>query len=119
MNLIRAGEASGALDDVLLRLGKYQEQMAEVREKVISALLYPLIVMCVAICAIVFFMLVMVPHFAMMFKEMGRTLPLPTRILISISDVFTGLLVGWRPLDCRRGNGVSHPRPHAGGAAGD
>ena len=90
VNLIRAGEASGALDDVLLRLGKYQEQMAEVREKVTSALLYPVIVICVAICAIVFFMLVMVPHFAMMFKEMGRTLPLPTRILIGVSDIFTG-----------------------------
>jgi len=90
VNLIRAGEASGALDDVLLRLGKHQEQMAEVREKVVSALLYPLIVMCVAICAICFFMMVMIPRFAMMFKEMGRTLPLPTRILIDISDAFTG-----------------------------
>ena len=90
VNLIRAGEASGALDDVLLRLGKHQEQMAEVREKVVSALLYPLIVMCVAVCAICFFMMVMIPRFAMMFKEMGRTLPLPTRILIDISDAFTG-----------------------------
>jgi type IV pilus assembly protein PilC len=90
VNLIRAGEASGALDDVLLRLGKHQEQMAEVREKVVGALLYPLIVMCVAICAICFFMMVMIPRFAMMFKEMGRTLPLPTRILIDVSDAFTG-----------------------------
>ena len=88
VNLIKAGEASGQLDDVLLRLGKHQEQMADVREKVLSALLYPLIIVCVAICAIVFFMLVMVPRFSTMFKEMGRTMPLPTRILIGISDGF-------------------------------
>jgi type II secretory pathway component PulF len=88
VNLIKAGEASGQLDDVLLRLGKHQEQMAEVREKVLSALLYPLIIVCVAIGAIVFFMLVMVPRFSTMFKEMGRTMPLPTRILIGVSDGF-------------------------------
>jgi len=90
VNLIKAGEASGALDDVLLRLGKHQQQMAEVREKVVGALLYPLVIVCVGILVIVFFMLVMVPRFAMMFKEMGRTMPLPTRILIGISDGFIG-----------------------------
>ena len=89
VNLIKAGEASGALDDVLQRLAKHQEQMAEVRERVVGALLYPLIIVCVGICTITFFMLVMVPRFAMMFKEMGRTLPLPTRILIGVSDAFT------------------------------
>ncbi len=88
VNLIKAGEASGALDDVLLRLGKHQEQMAEVREKVLGALIYPLIVVCVGICTIVFFMMVMVPKFAGMFKEMGSTMPLPTRVLIGISDAF-------------------------------
>ena len=90
VNLIKAGEASGALDSVLLRLGKHQQQMAEVREKVVGALLYPLVIVCVGILVIVFFMLVMVPRFAMMFKEMGRTMPLPTRILIGISDAFVG-----------------------------
>ena len=90
VNLIKAGEASGALDDVLLRLGKHQQQMAEVREKVVGALLYPLVIVCVGILVIIFFMLVMVPRFAMMFKEMGRTMPLPTRILIGISDAFVG-----------------------------
>ena len=89
VNLIKAGEASGSLDEVLLRLAKHQEQMAEVREKVVGALLYPLIVVGVGICTVIFFMLVMVPRFAMMFKEMGRTLPLPTRILIGISGAFT------------------------------
>jgi type IV pilus assembly protein PilC len=88
VNLIKAGEASGSLDEVLLRLGKHQQQMAEVREKVVGALLYPLIIVSVGICTIVFFMLVMVPRFAKMFEEMGRTMPLPTRILIGISNGF-------------------------------
>jgi type II secretory pathway component PulF len=88
VNLIKAGEASGSLDDVLLRLGKHQEQMAEVREKVVGALIYPLIIVAVGICTIIFFMLVMVPRFSSMFKEMGTTMPLPTRILIGISDKF-------------------------------
>jgi type II secretory pathway component PulF len=88
VNLIKAGEASGSLDDVLLRLGKHQEQMAEVREKVIGALIYPLIIVAVGICTIIFFMLVMVPRFSAMFKEMGTTMPLPTRILIGVSDKF-------------------------------
>jgi type II secretory pathway component PulF len=88
VNMIKAGEASGALDDVLLRLGKHQEQMAEVREKVLGALIYPMIVVSVGICTIIFFMMVMVPKFAGMFKEMGSTMPLPTRILIGISDAF-------------------------------
>jgi type II secretory pathway component PulF len=88
VNLIRAGEASGSLDDVLLRLGKHQEQMAEVREKVVGALIYPLIIAGVGICTIIFFMLVMVPRFSAMFKEMGATMPLPTRILIGVSDKF-------------------------------
>ncbi|MGO9526153.1 MAG: type II secretion system F family protein [Verrucomicrobiia bacterium] len=88
VNLIKAGEASGSLDDVLLRLGKHQEQMAELREKVVGALIYPLIIVAVGICTIVFFMLVMVPKFSAMFKEMGTTMPLPTRILIGISDKF-------------------------------
>src|SRR5271155_1284114 len=88
VNLIKAGEASGSLDEVLLRLGKHQQQMAEVREKVVGALLYPLIIVAVGICTIIFFMLVMVPRFSAMFKEMGTTMPLPTRILIWISDKF-------------------------------
>ncbi len=89
VNLIKAGEASGALDNVLLRLGKHQEQMAEVREKVVGALIYPVIIVGVGIGTIIFFMLVMVPKFATMFKEMGSTMPLPTRILIGISNAFT------------------------------
>jgi type II secretory pathway component PulF len=89
VNLIRAGETSGTLPEILARLTRHFEQMAEVREKVISALIYPVLVVVVGIGTIIFFMMVMVPRFAQMFKEMGRAMPLPTRILIGISDTVT------------------------------
>ncbi len=96
VNLVRAGEASGALDGVLERLTKHYEQVGEVREKVVAALIYPAIVSGVGVATIIFFMTVMVPKFAQMFKEMHRTMPLPTRILIGVSDV--ALTFWWVPL---------------------
>jgi len=89
VNLVKAGEASGTLEDVLERLRRHYEQTGEVREKVVGAMIYPMIIVLVGIGTITFFMTVMVPRFATMFKEMGRTMPLPTRILIAISDGFT------------------------------
>ena len=89
VNLVKAGEASGALADVLVRLCKYQEQAGEVREKVIGALIYPLIVVLAGIGAIIFFMTFMVPRFVVMFSEMQTTMPLPTRVLIGVSHAFT------------------------------
>jgi general secretion pathway protein F len=86
VNLIRAGEASGTLDQVLVRLVHHYEQAAEVRERVVSAMIYPLIVVSVGIGTIIFFMTFMVPKFAIMFKEMRATMPLPTRMLIAFSD---------------------------------
>lgn len=89
VNLIKAGEASGTLDDVLIRLGKHQEQAGEIREKVVGALIYPVIVVLAGLGAIIFFMTFMVPRFVVMFREMRTTMPLPTRVLIGISDAFT------------------------------
>ena len=96
VNLVKAGEASGALDGVLERLTKHYEQAGEVREKVVTALIYPLIVSLVGLGTIIFFMTVMVPKFAQMFKEMHRTMPLPTRVLIALSDL--ALTFWWVPL---------------------
>lgn len=89
VNLVRAGEASGTLDEVLIRLKKHQEENAELREKVFGALIYPVIVVLAGIGAIIFFMTFMVPRFVVMFKEMRTTMPLPTRILIGASNAFT------------------------------
>jgi type II secretion system protein F len=89
VNLVKAGEASGTLDEVLERLRRHYEQTGEAREKVVSALIYPLIIVCVGIGTIVFFMTFMVPKFAKMFEEMRTTMPLPTRMLIAASHAFT------------------------------
>jgi type II secretory pathway component PulF len=100
VNMVKAGEASGTLDEVLIRLTKHYEQAGEVKEKVVAALVYPLIIVGAGLCTTIFFMTFMVPRFAQMFKEMRRTMPLPTQILIWISDGFTAywwvgaLLVG-------------------------
>ncbi len=89
VNLVKAGEASGTLDEVLVRLAKHQEQAGEIREKVIGALIYPLVVVLGGVGAIIFFMTFMVPRFVVMFREMRATMPLATRILIACSDAFT------------------------------
>lgn len=96
VNLVRAGEASGRLEDVLERLTKHYEQVGEIRDKVVTALIYPAIVGTVGLCTIVFFMTVMVPRFAQMFKEINRVMPLPTRILIAVSDLV--LTFWWVPV---------------------
>lgn len=89
VNLVRAGEASGTLDEVLIRLAKYSEQAGEMKEKVVGALIYPCIVVTAGIGAIIFFMTFMVPRFVNMFREMHTTMPLPTRVLIAVSGAFT------------------------------
>jgi type II secretion system protein F len=89
VNLVKAGEASGTLDEVLIRLGKHQEQASEIREKVVGALIYPVIVVLAGIGAVIFFMTFMVPRFVVMFREMKTTMPLPTQVLIAISDAFS------------------------------
>ena len=96
VNLVKAGEASGTLDGVLERLVTHYEQVGEVREKVVTAMIYPVIVSSVGVGTIIFFMTVMVPRFAQMFKEMNRVMPLPTRILIGLSDLF--LHFWWVPV---------------------
>jgi len=90
VNLIKAGEASGGLEQVLDRLRQHYERVGNIREKIVGALLYPLIVVVAGIGTMIFFMTFMVPRFAQMFKEMRQTMPLPTRILIGVSDAVSG-----------------------------
>jgi type II secretory pathway component PulF len=93
ISLIRSGEASGNQPEVMERIVKHYERLQEVKEKVIMALVYPCIVLVVGIGTLVFAMLFVIPKFADIFKELGSTLPLPTRILMGLS---TGLIAyGW------------------------
>lgn len=86
INMARAGEASGMLDDVLDRLATYLEKQASLTRKIRSSLIYPAVVVTMAIGITVFLLLKVVPTFKSIFDMLGGQLPLPTRILIGISE---------------------------------
>ncbi len=88
VNMVRAGEASGALDAVLSRLADYLEQTQELRETVKSALVYPSILVVVAALSLVVLLMFVVPQFKQLFADLGAALPLPTQIVIGIGDTF-------------------------------
>ena len=90
VNMVRAGEQSGALGEVLKRLSDHYERFAEVQQKFVSSLIYPAVVGCVGIVIIVFFMSYMLPKFMSIFDGMQVQLPAATRLLISISNLFSG-----------------------------
>jgi len=89
VNMVRAGESSGALVAVLRRMATHFQQFAEVQAKFKSAMIYPVMVICVGILLVVFFMTVMMPKFIEIFEGFNIPLPLPTRILIGLSAMFT------------------------------
>jgi len=95
VSMVRAGEASGQLSQVLERLVLHYERVQEAREKVLMALIYPAIVLTFGGATLVFAMVFVVPRFTAIFAELGSTLPLPTLILIKVSRFLMhyGLLV--------------------------
>ena len=92
-NMLRAGEASGAMIEVLRRLGDHYERDDNMRGKIKSALSYPVIVLCFGVVAVIGALVWIIPQFQKVFDSMGASLPLPTRILIGLSDLFIGY--GW------------------------
>ena len=89
VNMVKAGESSGALVDVLRRMADHFEKFAQVQAKFTSALIYPALVCCVGVGMIVFFLTVMLPKFMSLFGDVGfKRLPMMTVILINISDAF-------------------------------
>jgi type II secretory pathway component PulF len=89
VNMVRAGEQSGALEEVLRRLSSHYERFAEVRTKFISALIYPAMVMGVGVVIIFFFMTFMLPKFMEIFTGMNVELPAATKFLVSMSNIFS------------------------------
>src|SRR5262249_19726276 len=85
----RAGESSGALVEVLRRMAAHFQQFAEVQSKMATAMIYPVMVCCVGIGLVLFFIYFMLPKFIDMFTGFGVELPLPPRMLIKVSYVFT------------------------------
>jgi len=92
IQMIKAGESSGNMDLVLHRLATYLEKMAELRSKVIHALIYPSVVIAVTIGVISVIMLFVIPKFAEIYQSAGKALPAPTQLLINISHNFGKIL---------------------------
>jgi type II secretory pathway component PulF len=90
VNMVRAGEQSGSLVEVLQRMADHFNQFAEVQAKLTSALIYPMMVICGGILLIAFFMFVMMPQFTTIFNGFNIDLPLPTRMLIGVSKFLLG-----------------------------
>lgn len=87
INMVAAGEASGTLDKSLEVMAVHFEKDSKTRQKVKSALRYPIIVCIVAVIVVIILLVVVVPTFVGIFETSGAALPLPTRILIGMSDV--------------------------------
>ena len=85
-NMVEVGEAGGILDVVFQRLAAYIEKTAALKRKVKGALVYPASILAVAVLVIVFMLTFVIPTFAAMFRDMGAELPMPTRIVIWLSD---------------------------------
>jgi type IV pilus assembly protein PilC len=92
VNMVRAGEAGGVLELVLDRLAQFQEKSIRTIKKVKSAMIYPSVIMVVAVGIVTLLMMVVVPQFQSIFQQMlrGTPLPTPTQIIIDVSGVFSG-----------------------------
>lgn len=88
VNMVRAGEASGTLGPVLERISEFQERSAELRSSVQSALLYPIVLVAVAIVAVLTMIFFVVPKFETTFRQFGKALPPATENLLAISHWF-------------------------------
>jgi len=86
INMVKAGEQSGALMEVLRRMADHFERFAEVQSKFKSAMIYPAFVCCVGIAISIFFMTVMLPSFMQIFEGMHMKLPLMTQILMDFNN---------------------------------
>ena len=101
INLIRSGEISGALEKVLRRLADFYEQHDDIRTKIKAALAYPIFVTSVGILTIVVLLVFVIPRITSIFVDVGQSLPLITRFLITTSNfladywwIFAALIVG-------------------------
>ncbi|MGM0568455.1 MAG: type II secretion system F family protein [Elusimicrobiota bacterium] len=107
VNMVKAGELGGILDIILQRLADYLESASELRSKVKGAMVYPAVISFVATSVTIFLLVIIIPRFAEVFADFGQELPMPTQILISVSEMlqrsiifiilaFIGIVVGIR-----------------------
>ncbi len=90
VNLVHVGETGGVLDSMLARLSTYLEKAQALRHRVQMAVIYPVLVILVAVMVVTFLMIFVIPIFAAFFSKAGVALPLPTRIVIGVSNAVSG-----------------------------
>jgi type IV pilus assembly protein PilC len=123
VNMVKAGELGGVLEIVLNRLAEYQEKAQKLKNKIVAAMVYPIIVMFIAVAIMIFLMLVIVPKFEGIFKDMlqGKPLPWLTQVVIGMSRwiganfVYLaigafGLVVAWKIFSSTKGGRVAIDR---------
>ena len=93
INMVRSGEASGQMASVMARLVEHMERLRALRDSVVSATIYPAILLGVAVLSLVAMLGFVVPQFEQLFKDMGDALPLPTRIVMEMGQAFQ--TYGW------------------------
>jgi type IV pilus assembly protein PilC len=98
VNMVEAGEAGGILDTILARLASYMEKAAALKSEVKSAMIYPAVIIGIAIVVVVFLLLYVIPVFADMFASFGGTLPAPTRFVMFLSDLVKDYILYAIPL---------------------
>jgi len=89
-NMVAAGETGGILDTILLRLATFLEKSDALARKVKGASIYPVVIGVVALAAILILLVFVIPTFETMFQSFGQALPLPTRIVLAMSDFVLG-----------------------------
>lgn len=89
ISMVRSGEAGGQLAQVLERLAEHLERMRELRDSIVSALIYPSILLLVAVLSVVLMLGFVVPQFEALFLDMGEALPLPTQIVVELGRFVT------------------------------
>lgn len=110
VNIVRAGEEGGILHELLPDLAEYLETSAQTRQAIVSAMIYPIVLLITGVISVVLLLVFVIPQFAAMFEDAGTGIPASAAFLLSLSDgiqsygylilIFIGLLIfGWRRLD--------------------
>ncbi len=90
VNMVKAGESGGFLETILSRLAQYLESTKEIKDQVVSVMIYPLILMIVSGASIGILVTFVIPRFATIFSDMGQAIPLPTQVILTFSQFARG-----------------------------
>ncbi|MHC4662580.1 MAG: type II secretion system F family protein [Planctomycetota bacterium] len=97
INMIKAGEASGQLDEILNRLSEYMEAAEKLKREIKSAMTYPVVSLVLILGITIFLLVFIVPRFAEIFRSLNAKLPTPTKILITVSEFMQSSWYIWMP----------------------